>query len=161
MYKPINHTSMKYYKLLTFTLLFCLSACGGEKKDTDTTQDSVETVLPDEANEVTIMTLKQTEFNHELISNGKLSARKLVDLRFESAEPIARIYVKNGDRVNKGQKIAELATFRLTNKTAQAKDALEKARLELKDVLIGQGYMLEDSAKVPPATLNLARVKSG
>ena len=57
MYKPINHTSMKYYKLLTFTLLFCLSACGGEKKDTDTTQDSVETVLPDEANEVTIMTL--------------------------------------------------------------------------------------------------------
>ena len=37
--------------------------------------------------------------------------------------PIARIYVKNGDRVNKGQKIAELATFRLTNKTAQAKDA--------------------------------------
>ena len=47
---------MKYYKLLTFTLLFCLSACGGEKKDTDTTQDSVETVLPDEANEVTIMT---------------------------------------------------------------------------------------------------------
>ena len=152
---------MKYYKLLTFTLLFCLSACGGEKKDTDTTQDSVETVLPDEANEVTIMTLKQTEFNHELISNGKLSARKLVDLRFESAEPIARIYVKNGDRVNKGQKIAELATFRLTNKTAQAKDALEKARLELKDVLIGQGYMLEDSAKVPPATLNLARVKSG
>lgn len=88
---------MKYYKLLTFTLLFCLSACGGEKKDTDATQDSVETVLPDEANEVTIMTLKQTEFNHELISNGKLSARKLVDLRFESAEPIARIYVKNGD----------------------------------------------------------------
>ena len=108
-----------------------------------------------------IVTLKQTEFNHELISNGKLSARKLVDLQFESAEPIARIYVKNGDRVNKGQKIAELATFRLTNKTAQAKDALEKARLELKDVLIGQGYMLEDSAKVPPATLNLARVKSG
>ena len=69
--------------------------------------------------------------------------------------------MKSGDRVNKGQKIAELATFRLTNKTAQAKDALEKARLELKDVLIGQGYMLEDSAKVPPATLNLARVKSG
>ena len=65
---------MKYYKLLTFTLLLCLSACGGEKKDTDATQDSVETVLPDEANEVTIMTLKQTEFNHELISNGKLLA---------------------------------------------------------------------------------------
>ncbi len=107
------------------------------------------------------MPLEQTDFHHELISNGKLSARGRVDLRFESAEPIAHIYVKNGDRVGKGQKIAELATFRLANETAQAKDALEKARLELKDVLIGQGYPLEDSAKVPPETLRLARVKSG
>lgn len=153
--------SMKYYKLLTFALLLCFSACGGEHKATDTEQNSVETVLPNEANEVTILTLKQTEFNHELISNGKLSARKRVDLRFESAEPIAHIFVKNGDRVSKGQKIAELATFRLANKTAQTRDALEKAKLELKDVLIGQGYMLEDSAKVPSATLNLAKVKSG
>ncbi len=134
---------------MTFTLLFCLSACGGEKKDTDATQDSVETVLPDEANEVTIMTLKQTEFNHELISNGKLSARKLVDLRFESAEPSPYLREERR-RVNKGQKIAELATFRLTNKPAQAKDALEKARLELKDVLIGQGYMLKTQRKSRP-----------
>ena len=52
---------MKYYKLLTFTLLFCLSACGGEKKDTDTTQDSVETVLPDEANE---------SHDHDIEANG-------------------------------------------------------------------------------------------
>lgn len=140
--------SMKYYKLLTFALLLCFSACGGEHNATDTEQNSVETVLPNEANEVTILTLKQTEFNHELISNGKLSARKRVDLRFESAEPIAHIFVKNGDRVSKGQKIAELATFRLANKTAQTRDALEKAKLELKDVLIGQGYMLEDSAKI-------------
>lgn len=152
---------MKYDKLLTALLLLCLCACGGDKKSTEAAEGSVETVLPDEANEVTTTTLQQTEFNHELVSNGKLSARKLVDLRFESAEPIAHILVRNGERVTKGQKLAELAIFRLANKKAQAKDALEKARLELKDVLIGQGYMLEDSAKVPPATLSLAKVKSG
>lgn len=153
---------MKYYKLLTLFLLSGLCcACSGEKKGTSEAEDSVETVLPEEANEVTVMTLNESDFYHELISNGKLSARKSAELRFESTEEIAAVYVKNGDRVRKGQKLAELTTFRLGNKLVQAKDALEKAKLELQDVLIGQGYLLEDSAKVPPETMRLVRVKSG
>lgn len=152
---------MKYYNLLTI-LFFCgFISCSAEKKNTEVSEEAVETVLPDETNEVTVITLKETEFNHELVSNGKLSARRYADLRFESAEPIAAILVKNGDRVSKGQKLAELSPFRLVNKSAQAKDALERARLELQDVLIGQGYRLEDSAKVPSATMQLVRIKSG
>lgn len=153
---------MKYYKLLTLLLLSGLyCACGGEKKETSEAEDSVETVLPEEANEVTVMTLNESDFYHELISNGKLSARKSANLRFESTEEVAAVYVKNGDRVRKGQKLAELTTFRLGNKLAQAKDALERAKLELQDVLIGQGYLLKDSAKVPQETMRLVRVKSG
>ena len=153
--------NMKYYNLLAILILSGMIACSGEKKGDSTGEETVETVLPDETNEVTVMTLKATDFNHELISNGKLSARRHFDLRFESAETIAIIHVKNGDRVTKGQKLAELSTFRLKNKTATTKDALERAKLELQDVLIGQGYALSDSAKVPPATMQLARVKSG
>jgi RND family efflux transporter MFP subunit len=84
-----------------------------------------------------------------------------VDLKFESAEPVAAIYVKNGDRVTKGQKLAELSPFRLNNKLAQTKSSLDNAKLELQDVLIGQGYKWEDSARVPAATMQLAKVKSG
>ncbi|MDR1201200.1 MAG: efflux RND transporter periplasmic adaptor subunit, partial [Tannerellaceae bacterium] len=146
--------------LLIWMLLTCITACSGDKKEADDEQ-GVETLLPDMTNEVTIMELHLSDFNHELISNGKLSARQFVDLTFESAETIAEIYVKNGDRVEKGQKLAELASFRLHNKTMQAKDALDKAKLELQDVLIGQGYALEDSAKVPDATMQLVRTKSG
>lgn len=152
---------MKYYNLFAILLFTGIVACSGEKKEAGEAEESVETVLPDEANEVSVMTLKETDFNHELVSNGKLSARRYADLRFESAEPIAAIFVKNGDKVAKGQKLAELSIFRLGNKLAQAKDALERASLELQDVLIGQGYTLEDSAKVPPATMKLVKVKSG
>ncbi len=152
---------MKYYRLFTILLVASMFACTGEKGTSNLEEETVSTVLPDETNEVTVMTLKNRVFNHELISNGKLSARNFVDLKFESAEPIAKIYVKNGDRVKKGQKLAELVTFRLNNKTAQAKDALERAKLELQDVLIGQGYKIEDSTKVPEATMQLVRVKSG
>ena len=152
---------MKYYNLFVILFLAGMVACSGEKKDENAKEESVETVLPDEANEVTVMTLESSDFNHELISNGKLSARHYVDLKFETAEPIAAIYVKNGDRVKKGQKLAELSIFRLNNQLVQNTNTLEKAKLELQDVLIGQGYTLEDSAKVPAATMQLAKIKSG
>ncbi|MDR1602293.1 MAG: efflux RND transporter periplasmic adaptor subunit [Tannerella sp.] len=144
--------------LLLVSAMFVAACSGGEK---DETSQHVETVLPDAVNEVTVIALHAADFNHELVSNGKLSARRYVDLRFEAAEPVAAIHVKNGDRVTKGQKLAELFAFRLENKVIQAKDALEKAKLELQDVLIGQGYALEDSARVPSGVMQLARTRGG
>ncbi len=157
----IKFNTMKSYNVFIILLIAGLIGCSGDKKATEPGEESVETVLPDETNEVTVMALKTTDFNHELISNGKLSARMYADLKFESTEPIATIYVKNGDRVTKGQKLAELSKFRLANKLSQAKDALERAKLELQDVLIGQGYKLEDSARIPAATMQLVKTKSG
>lgn len=150
---------MKYYKFTVLLLIVGMVACSGKKNETG--GETIEKMLPSETNEVTVMKLKSTEFNHELVSNGKLTAKRSVDLKFESTEPIAAIFVKNGDHVSKGQKIAELSTFRLGNKVSQTRSTLENARLELQDVLIGQGFTLKDSAKVPKATMQLARIKSG
>ncbi|MDR1331975.1 MAG: HlyD family efflux transporter periplasmic adaptor subunit, partial [Tannerella sp.] len=149
----------KHNLLLLLVTVILAASCAGEQKDA--AEQAVETILPEATSEVTVMTLKVSDFNHELVSNGKLSAHRYVDLRFEAAEPVADIHVKNGDRVTKGQKLAELFAFRLDNKVMQAKDALEKAKLELQDVLIGQGYALEDSARVPPGVMQLAHTKSG
>ncbi|GHV68420.1 cation transporter [Bacteroidia bacterium] len=153
---------MNPYKFLVIILIFALSACADNKKGDAEAVQSVKTALPDIENKVTVMPLALTEFSHELISNGKLSAKQVANLYFESTEPIAAIYVKNGDRVNKGAKIAELFAFRLNNRVAQAKDAFDKAKLELQDVLIGQGFALEgDTSKTPPKIMRLARTKSG
>ncbi|GHT29392.1 cation transporter [Bacteroidia bacterium] len=148
-------------RLFLILLVVAGTTSCGSSKDGGDEEETVETLLPDASSMVTVMTLKPSDFHQELISNGKLNATQFVDLRFESAEPIAAIYVKNGDQVAKGQKLAELATFRLSNKTAQAKDALDKAALELQDVLIGQGYAPADTAKTPPDIMQLARTRSG
>ena len=66
--------NMKYYNLLAILVFFGMIACSGEKKGDSAKEETVETVLPDETNEVTVMTLKTTDFNHELVSNGKLPA---------------------------------------------------------------------------------------
>lgn len=136
-----------------------LAGCSGERKD-QIEQGEVSTVLPDSKNEVKVVTLQRQAFNHELVSNGKVSAKTVADLRFQSVEVISHIWVKNGDRVRKGQKMAELDKFRLANKVTQTKDAVERAELDLQDVLIGQGYGLETS-KVPEDIMRLAKTKSG
>ena len=57
-------------------LAVSFTACSGEKKET-TEKEGVETVLPSLPNEVTVMPLKKQVFNHELISNGKVTAQVL------------------------------------------------------------------------------------
>ena len=148
------------YRYLLCIAMALLAACSGTRKEADA-EEGVAAVLPSDNNEVTVQTLKRQTFDHELVSNGKVVAGLQADLRFETAEVVASIYVKNGDYVRKGQKLAELDKFRLTNKTAQAKDALDKAKLDLQDVLIGQGYPADDNSKVPADIIQLARVKSG
>ena len=82
------------YRLLLCLALFVLAACSGAKKE-EAADEGVATVLPDEKNEVTVMTLKRQTFNHELVSNGKVVAGGMADLRFESSGIVAQIYVKN------------------------------------------------------------------
>lgn len=147
-----------YLPIIVFPLLFLLTGCNGGK---DHTEGEVESVLPIQENKVKTMLLKESDFKYDLVSNGKLSSAKTAKLYFQSAEPIAHVWVKNGDAVKKGERIAQLDLFKLTNQVEQAKGELDRSLLELKDVLIGQGYRYEDSLNIPKEVFALAKVKSG
>ena len=140
--------------------LIMLAACSGTKTE-NTEKEGVETILPQQVNEVTVMKLAKGDFNHELVSNGKIMAREHADLYFRTQEVVAKVYVKNGTFVRKGQKLAELDLFKLNNALAQSKNSLAQANLEMQDVLIGQGYAPDNLNAVPADVLELAKVKSG
>ena len=142
-----------FFSIAGFLLLGCASNNGARN------ENGLSTVLPDETSEVQAMLLEYTDFQHELIANGTVSANK-ADLRFQTSENIVAIYVKNGDRVHKGQKIAMLEQFKLKNNLAQAKDNLERAYLDLQDALITQGYMHGDSTQVNKEILQIAKMRS-
>src|SRR5690606_10048242 len=135
-------------------------ACSGDGQTRQTAEEHVQALPPTETAEVKAFLLQEDVFNHELISNGTIVASQKADLRFEEAEVVEEIFVKNGQRVQKGQKIAQLAPFKLQNALKQALDNLEKAKLELQDVLISQGFTLADSLKVPQETMKIAKIKS-
>lgn len=153
---------MKKLPVYVLAGLFILTACSENKKEEkETKEETITTQLADKPVEVEVMTLKERLFHHELICNGKITAQHAASIRFQTAERIAHIWVKNGDRVRKGQKLAELDLFKLERRLAQAKDVLEQSKLDLQDVLIGRGYPLAQQNNVPAEEMELAKVKSG
>lgn len=154
----MNRLSYKFL-LPLICLTFALSSCQSKEEDS---ANKGRVALPSDAPaEVTTTTLSTRDFNHELVSNGKISAQTVAELKFLVAEPIIKIYVQNGTRVSKGQVIAKVDTYEINNRLAQAKDALDRSELEMQDILIGQGYKLDSLHSVPKDVLKLARIKSG
>lgn len=166
--KRIKHYRMKNMRYIQHLAVFCMTAwgiialfaaCNADKQAK--TEENVRQLLPDAPAEVTVIPLKTVDFEHELVSNGKISARTVAEVKFQTSEIIADVFVANGDRVTKGQRIAALETYALNNKLEQAKDALERSKLEMHDVLIGQGYKLDNLSAVPDEVMRLAKIKSG
>ena len=152
--------------LKNFAYIFIATTlvCCGQKDNSKGNEESVETVLPTEEAEVSTETLRTIDFEHELVSNGRISAQQVAELQFVSTSagniPV-KIFVKNGDHVAAGAAIAMLDTFQLSNSYMQAEDNLQKAHLELQDVLIGQGFSPTEQALIPKETLQLAHIRSG
>lgn len=151
---------MKHIYFCTLILgISCFLACVNNSKEQK--EESIQQLPSDRPAEVTAMRLTATDFEHELVSNGRISAGNVAELKFLTSEVISEIFVKNGARVNKGQRIAKLNTYALSNAVNQAKDALERSKLEYQDVLIGQGFRIDELGAVPEEVVKLARVKSG
>jgi len=96
-----------------------------------------------------------------IAAHGTVKAIRSANVAFESALPIKKVCVKNGDFVKQGAPIALLDTYQMQNKIEQAARAVESARLEMLDVIISQGYDSQKMGEVPDRVKQLAEVKSG
>lgn len=151
---------MRGYISIIILLLVTIS-CGNKKKEAIEEKEGSETVLASMPNEVTVLTLKKQLFSYDLMSNGKVKAHESANLFFRTPEVIANVWVKNGDRVKKGDKIAQLDLFKLKNNLTQRQNSLEKATIMLKNALIGQGYALDEEEAIPKKSMKRLRIKSG
>lgn len=156
--KKQNMNRTGYITAAILTAALCLAACkGGGGKALK--EGKLE--YSPEVNAVEAVTLKKTDFPRQLLSNGKLSASSRAVLKFGTAGTIKEIHAVNGQRVNAGQVIARLDRPDLKLALESARISLEKARLDLYDVLAGQGYAARDTASVPAEVLEMAKMRSG
>lgn len=149
-------------KLLNLFILICsataITAC--LNSTSQDTKDGKVVAVPD-VNEVEIITLERRSFPLQLLSNGKLKAGRRASLSFGSSGVVSKLNVVNGVQVTAGSIIAELDRPDLKLSLEAAQIALEKAELELYDVLAGQGYAAKDTTNVPDNILNMAKMRSG
>jgi RND family efflux transporter MFP subunit len=155
--KHFRHAKIVAVALLTLNFIACSKQQNDENKPNENDTENKSVSIP----VVTTTVLTVSEFDHNIVSNGHIKAHSVADLYFRSAEVVSEVYVHNGQRVSKGQAIARLDLFKLNNERAKQLTALEQAKLELKDVLIGQGYDPENMSAIPADVVRLARVRSG
>jgi RND family efflux transporter MFP subunit len=140
-------------------IVLCLLSCSSKKEEAELSGKKTTTNVEDKATEVKTKLLEYQDFNYELISNGKIAAMNKAELRFQSQEIIRKIHVRNGNKVTKGQKLAELDKFKLEMARKQAIESLEQSKLDLQDVLIGQGYSINDTSNIPADVMKVAKIR--
>ena len=145
-------------KLFIMGVVMAISACGNPSSDE--LKDGKAVAVP-EVNEVEVIALERTDFAHQLLSNGKLKAGRRASLSFGTSGVVSVLNASNGAGVSAGSIIAELDRPDLKLSLEAARIALEKAELELYDVLAGQGYAAKDTASVPDNILAMAKMRSG
>lgn len=145
--------------IILFILVISTASCIGNSEAKEEKDLSKRSFINEEI-KVAVATAKIKNFNKELVSNGKLYALKKAQIPFEISEKIQKVSIKNGDRVLKGTLLAELNKQKLTRSLALARTALEKAKINMKDILLGYGFKNADTMNIPVNVLKMSKIKS-
>ncbi len=145
---------------IIFTLLTLLVAASCTGKKAKTEENSTKSATQSAAIYVDTMHLSRKVFNKQIVCNGKLRAVTKSEIAFPASGVISSINIKNGDRVERGALLSQLDTHDAEIELGKAQRSLEKAKLDLADKLIGQGYG-SDTVDVPTAIMDNAKHTSG
>lgn len=140
-------------------ILFCLVSCAD--KNAQQPKEAEKRRYTEQQNPVEVIVLQKSTFKKELVNNGKLVALKKSKLQFRVGEQLEKLHFRNGENVNAGQCIAELNSFSYRQQVVNAEIQLKRTRLEMQNLLIGQGYNTLDSMLIPSNIYDMAQVKSG
>lgn len=111
--------------------------------------------------EVEIDTAKFLPFDLEIISNGKIVSLNKAYLNFSIEGIIKPFSVKEGDYLEKGQKIASLETDHLIRRYRLVKLNLEKSKLDYEDQLLSLGHSPQDTSVLDSQILFVTQLRSG
>jgi len=110
---------MKIYKLYYLGVLFVIGGCrSGVQQSTLTIQDTVP---------VTVIQLHHRDAGNQFTATGTFTTEDETVLGFKNGGIIDRIFVKEGDKVAKGQLLASVLTAEIDAKAGQVSLSIEKA----------------------------------
>jgi RND family efflux transporter MFP subunit len=149
---------MKNRLLLYILLIFSVFSCQSPQNRNTVTENQQTKTAPQT---ITVTIVKLSTFPLQMFSNGILHCGQKAELRFQSAGIIKDLKVTNGQRVLKGNIIAELENERQKIALAQAREQILSAEIELKSLLLSFGGQKDDTNSVPHELYQNLKIQSG
>ena len=106
---------------------------------------------------------EQKEPKHKLVGIGKgvIEANRIVPVYSRLALLVTESKVREGNQVRKGDLLFTLDPEEKEDQVRQCEVSLREKELALREILIGQGFSWEDTARIPKQKIEFARIKSG
>ena len=142
-------------------ILLILAGCSGTEDYSRTQELDERSAAAPFVTPVEVFELQLSPFIREIVSNGKLQAKRRARISLPFAETLVAVDVANGQQVSAGQMLARICTNQLERRLVQARLAVDEAEVNLRDLLLGRGYTLPDSSSMPAETWRLATMQSG
>jgi len=147
-------------RLLLLLLVSLAIAC---QKQNDKNSKNNTTTKSDKSSaiQVNVTQAKDTTFYKQIIANGRVEARYRSDIRFRTAEVLDQIFVQNGDRVKKRQKLAQLNQENVKNNLLQAQVNLATAENKALEMKAEFQVSKKPDSLIRPAVLSNIQIRSG
>lgn len=121
-------------------LIIILSVACNDKTDNSEPQEISQNQQQSVGVAVNTTLVTPQQFNTQIIANGIVEATNRSELRFKTNEQLDRVFVTNGQRVNKGTLLANLDNQLLKNQIENAQIALNNAHQKLLEEKIKFDY---------------------
>lgn len=155
-----RRTFKHFLKFATsFVGSFLIFSCSNNTGNTE--GEGIKLKYSPKINEVEVVRLGNRTFTNQLVSNGKLAAVAKSSLSFGNPGIIKIVNGKDGETITKGSVIGELYAEEQKLAFESALISLQKAELDLYNILAGQGYRAKDTLSVPADVLATAKMNSG
>lgn len=156
----LNRRLMGLYRFMLPLLSLAAAVSCGSDRNKGTEGGEMLQYAP-QINEVEVMRLERTDFQWQLLANGRLVAAGRSALPFMSAGVLTELNVRNGQRVSEGEVLARQDSREKWIALEAARISFAKAELDLYDNIAGLGYPARDTSAVPADVLAIARTRSG
>lgn len=150
---------MKYLSYVAIALL--MMGCHTQGDNSANVEENARDNGMSDSTPVDVWVMTPSAFDEQIQSNGVLEPYKKADVRWRTSETVTKVWVKEGDHVAKGDLIAQLDEERAQQTLSLQEEALERAVLDMRDFLLGQGYEMDDTAHIPAQIMKVAKIRSG
>ncbi|WP_062125571.1 efflux RND transporter periplasmic adaptor subunit, partial [Geofilum rubicundum] len=147
--------------VITSTFYACSSSKGGDDTAADAADAARLSYVEPPETRVEVTSVERGSFELELVSNGHLEAQRKAVVPFVVQEQIKAVHVREGERVNAGQLLGAVEPFTYQKRLDEALNRHQQSLIDLEDRLLGFGYRIQDSLKIPEDQLRMAKLRSG